>query len=488
MAAHRYWRATAFEAYGAGDLELSEFHLLASGSRVDAPATLTASVAPDVSGVIANLQDDVLTTAARWSAQGVKGLTLQWDFGGSIADVDDIRLAGDSELRFPLIIKIQWSDDATVWVDALVVSGVRWPGSQAKTSSGGDTDPHLSSVAVMLHFDEGAGSTAISDSSNAPRTVTAYGSAQISLDMRYGSGGLILSGAGSYLSVAGIASSALSTAFTVEMFIKPASLASPDNALLHINAGSNNGLHLHQNLQTLIVDNGLVSTPASGSVFPYTTQWYHVAVVLSGGVITGYVDGVAVLSHAVQSYGSPSQLLVGRFKDGAVINDFSGKIDELRFTPGVARYTSGFTPPIFSRPEISGHTVAGRVTDGGGAGGAGGGPIITYGIPQITNPDYLSIESGSVKDQITGVLGKGIGRVKGTVATKGSPNQPVHRKVRLIRERDGVVIREVWSNAATGEYDFQWVDEAQTFTVVSYDHLHNYRAVIADNLTPELMP
>ena len=62
MAAHRYWRAVALEAYAGGDLELSCFHLLdAAGVSLDALATLTASSEPSA-GAVGNLQDDDLMT------------------------------------------------------------------------------------------------------------------------------------------------------------------------------------------------------------------------------------------------------------------------------------------------------------------------------------------------------------------------------------------------------------------------------------------
>ena len=48
-------------------------------------------------------------------------------------------------------------------------------------------------------------------------------------------------------------------------------------------------------------------------------------------------------------------------------------------------------------------------------------------------------------------------------------------------------MREQFSDAVTGVYDFKNIDETASYTVLSYDHLRNYRAVIADNLTPELM-
>lgn len=116
----------------------------------------------------------------------------------------------------------------------------------------------------------------------------------------------------------------------------------------------------------------------------------------------------------------------------------------------------------------------------------GTGPAIVYGVPKLTEPVRLTVESGAVKDYLTGVLGQGIGRVRGTV--KNTPATPVRRKVRLIRARDGLVIREQWSDPVTGAYDFKYVDELQIFTVVSYDHTELYNAVIGDRLVPELMP
>lgn len=113
------------------------------------------------------------------------------------------------------------------------------------------------------------------------------------------------------------------------------------------------------------------------------------------------------------------------------------------------------------------------------------GPPITYGIPQLIDPTLLTVQSGSVQDYATGVLGTGRGRVAGTV--KETPNAPVYRKVRLIREVDSLLIRELWSHPVTGAYSFDYVDELQKFTVLSYDHTGAFRAVVADGQIPELI-
>ena len=112
----------------------------------------------------------------------------------------------------------------------------------------------------------------------------------------------------------------------------------------------------------------------------------------------------------------------------------------------------------------------------------GVGPIIKYGTPTGLTLGVLSVDAG-LRDFTSGVLGKGIGRVRGTVKLAGTPSLPVSRRVRLVREKDGLVVREQWSIPATGGYDFKYVDEMQSWTVISYDHTLDKRAVIADNLT-----
>lgn len=81
----------------------------------------------------------------------------------------------------------------------------------------------------------------------------------------------------------------------------------------------------------------------------------------------------------------------------------------------------------------------------------------------------------------------GRGRISGTVKVKGTPNYAVHRKVRLVRERDAICVAEQWSDAVTGNYQFDYFDEREKYTVISYDYENNFRAVIADNLTPDII-
>jgi len=79
-------------------------------------------------------------------------------------------------------------------------------------------------------------------------------------------------------------------------------------------------------------------------------------------------------------------------------------------------------------------------------------------------------------------------RIAGTVKEKNIPvDVPVSRRVLLFDERANVVVRETWSDAVTGAYTFEHLNPDIRYLVIAYDHRHNYRAVIADNLTAEPM-
>jgi hypothetical protein len=73
--------------------------------------------------------------------------------------------------------------------------------------------------------------------------------------------------------------------------------------------------------------------------------WQHLAVVRNGNVYTIYVDGVSksttTTSTSLSSGTDPIQLgILGGTSYPAV-----GYFQDIRVTKGLARYTSGFTPP-----------------------------------------------------------------------------------------------------------------------------------------------
>lgn len=107
---------------------------------------------------------------------------------------------------------------------------------------------------------------------------------------------------------------------------------------------------------------------------------------------------------------------------------------------------------------------------------------LPLGIPQNSYERSLSPVTNAMQF-------KGRGQIVGTVKEKASPvDTPVRRRVRLYREPDGLLVRTVWSDPATGVYEFSGIPLDAKYTVVSHDYAGLYRAVLADNLAPELIP
>jgi hypothetical protein len=102
-------------------------------------------------------------------------------------------------------------------------------------------------------------------------------------------------------------------------------------------------------------------------------------------------------------------------------------------------------------------------------------------------PDPPAVHSlGTLASGVSSSGGRG--KISGTVKAKSLPdNTPLARKTFLFREPDGLLVATTWSSATDGSYVFSGIDATKKYTVVAYDHLHNYRAVIADNLTPDPM-
>lgn len=81
---------------------------------------------------------------------------------------------------------------------------------------------------------------------------------------------------------------------------------------------------------------------------PSTGQTYKIALVRSGDVFSGYVDGSRVFNetHTGASLLNPSSAMVFGRPSSVAAEYLDGKIRRFRFTPGEAKYTgSSYTPP-----------------------------------------------------------------------------------------------------------------------------------------------
>ena len=78
-----------------------------------------------------------------------------------------------------------------------------------------------------------------------------------------------------------------------------------------------------------------------------------------------------------------------------------------------------------------------------------------------------------------------LGKIDGNVFDDLS--QPISRKVVLLERDGGRIVDQTWSEQGTGYYCFAGLDTARLYTIIAHDYTENFNAVIADNVTPELV-
>ena len=94
-----------------------------------------------------------------------------------------------------------------------------------------------------------------------------------------------------------------------------------------------------------------------GAVFSYAdtlsiNTWYHVALVRNGTTWQIFRDGVSkgttTETFSYPDYSGPLEICGNTYNGSLAANNFlKGNIDEYRISKGIARWTSGFTPPTF---------------------------------------------------------------------------------------------------------------------------------------------
>lgn len=161
----------------------------------------------------------------------------------------------------------------------------------------------------------------------------------------------------------------------------------------------------------------------------------------------------------------------------AQLSPYKGHLSDLRYWSGAARYpgiaTGGGAIPAVTAPFEEGLLLTGHYKAGGEAG--------VVSAPRVWTP-RSEIVTGLAIDTEHG----GRGQIVGTTHNVGTPNYPVSRRVRLFRKRDGVLVREVWSDTA-GNYVFNKIRHDIKYVVTGHDHTGLYNAEVSDSLEPEVV-
>lgn len=226
----------------------------------------------------------------------------------------------------------------------------------------GDAD--FDKVALLLHMDGANGSTAFTDSSPTPKTITRNGNAQITTaQSKFGVSSAYFDGDGDFLSLNNVSEFDFGTSdFTIEawvyIFAYPA-IGSYRTIVSNILDSPQGGWRFLINSSGRL-DNisaywsGVApsTTKSPSAIIPLQT-WVHVAVSRVGDTIRSFVNGVldSVMVGAANSaikQSTRSDVVIGKNNQEWY---FDGCIDELRITRGFGRYTENFTPPTAPFPD-----------------------------------------------------------------------------------------------------------------------------------------
>lgn len=488
MPAHRYWKVILRPVAGSA-LSVSEIGLYSSGVRRDTPGSVSTLVAP-TSGALADLSDGLTTGTVSWSASAAAspGAGLVFDLGSAFA-VDEIRIGASTQTtEFPWALEVQGSDDAEAWGDTFVVPELLWPGVQSIAPVLADF--YTPDVVFRLTGEGTVGSQVIVSSGTPTRAVVVVGNTSISATAVRGSGSITFDAVGDYLQ--GTLPELGAFDFTLQCWILPA----------RTNEDWFFGLRDSNNTYApLILGTGLGKVRFSGSLvvgqwqfnptFAYGTElapvgvWSHVALVRDGTTMRLYVNGVQ--SYTAAAVGSFSLASYLRFGLGASAhngdNAWMGNIDDFEFILGRCLYPAGtsFTPPAELR-SASGFSTSPTFV-----------ARAQFPAPRVLHSEWESPAWGVSTPGVVQARNRqdyyGWGRIVGTVKEKDTPdNAPLRRHVYCLDELSLIPVADTWSDATTGVYTFVDLDMTRKYTVISRDHEGVYRSVIANGLTPELMP
>ena len=198
---------------------------------------------------------------------------------------------------------------------------------------------------LLLHCNGTDGSTSFLDDSGNSRTVTAIGSAQVdTAESKFGGASVLCSTKNDYLSVTDFLDLDLgSDDFTFDFWVK-------------LNSGASQALFTREDGDYFYcaLEGGNIrfrdyTADTINAFFPFgwtTGVWYHIALIRYGNIVRCFVDG-SQIGTDVACTGSftarSSNLYIGGFPLANYKLD--GWIDEFRFSKGIARWTSNFTPP-----------------------------------------------------------------------------------------------------------------------------------------------
>jgi len=221
------------------------------------------------------------------------------------------------------------SEYYTGYIDELRISkGIsRWTSNFTTPTEPYTTD---SGTVLLLHMD--------GDQSESQHTVTFNGNPQLYATGKF-NGSMYFDGTGDYLSLSDDSDWDFGTGdFTIDFWINPGVL--PAN-YFELSGTATGDMFIGGRSGTVGIGRVNVAWDQEYVGGLSTTTWAHIAFVRFSGVLTIYVNGLSIGSDNNTNDYDFNSLYVGR-QSGYY---YTGYIDELRFSKGIARWTSNFIPP-----------------------------------------------------------------------------------------------------------------------------------------------
>jgi len=208
-------------------------------------------------------------------------------------------------------------------------------------------------VKALLHFNGADTSTTFTDETG--KTWTANGNAQLdTAQQKFGTASGLFDGSGDYVDTPDHADFALGSGdFTIDFWVRRGNqgsltrIAGQMDSTASASTVSFGLSFLADNTINFVVAESttLYSALSTGTITQDST-WHHVACLRDGNTLRIFIDGVedgTLDVTGVTINNSANKPTIGRL--GELPAYYTGHIDEFRFSVGIARWTSNFTPP-----------------------------------------------------------------------------------------------------------------------------------------------
>lgn len=466
MPASNVWRITAVNTQGA-DLVLSRLRLLAGGVRVDAGAVISCSHAP-VLGMLTQLLDDS-ADACTLQAADVRSSGFQLVFTLPTAvNVDGLELGLVLPSATPVALRLEYlaAGQFVVLEDYVGVSPVSVPGV------------HTVGLKLRGSPESGYILAAVAGSSTASMDYTKTGNPTWAEDF------------GQTIDIGLFASKPTNPGDTGVLPAKTINQFSIyDTLTLTFLNGNWNPDYAEMDMEFLRADESVVAAVRSTyrSAYALRMQYGSSLASLANAPSTGsypWINGNLTFTpdsmvwtstatsntHLPWSFSAPfSEVVAVRFSRVRAASSYS--------SPGGA-YAAVKRSPTLSKDGFTG-TLPTRAT-----------PLlepVSAVVSQVQAQGAVAVEQLLPSKLLDTEFG-GWGCIYGTVELFAQTgNIPLPRRVRLHRSRDGLLVRETWSDVQ-GNYRFDHITDRYKYDVIAWDHEGLQQSVVANDLTPEAMP